>query len=278
MTERQEADRRPGGETGTPGASKSTRQTPFQIRLVPFCVGALLLIVGIIWAAFSKVFVANAINVRWESALLTGIIIAVVGFSCIIYSILRAQHAESQSRISEARRELAEAAEHLDTTISGLMKANAKQRKAYDKIAQSHADTAFLAGIAAISAGFVVLFSGSVLAILAHSTETKYSATILTAVGAALSAYIGNTFITMQRGSMRQMREYYQQPLNESYILALEWIVDRMGEATEAKARARADIVRSVTENLLQSANSEHQGERTTIRNRLKGQAGAQEQ
>jgi len=157
------------------------------------------------------------------------------------------QEAQARGHLSEALTDLRD----IDDVV-GLMRANRRQMDAYDAIARGQADASYRSSRLAMFGGLAVLTIGMGVTLFAPSSSTKYSAAVLTAVGAAIGGYIAQTFISVQQRAMDQLNFYFQQPLVQSYLIAAERVAERL--PAKERTQALTSIVEVLVSKLLTSS------------------------
>jgi hypothetical protein len=131
----------------------------------------------------------------------------------------------AEAQLLQIVKEREEAAK--DTSLPAMLKHNREQMALYHTIATTQARAAGRNSQIAISLGFVVLLSGAVVAILSSDVTTKIVTAALASLGGIFAGYITKTFFVAQDRAIRQLFDYWQQPLATSYILAAERIVEQ---------------------------------------------------
>jgi hypothetical protein len=106
----------------------------------------------------------------------------------------------------------------------------------YHKIATSQAERSFFHVQLAAGAGFFILAASIVAASIAREFAVAVPIALIGAGGGALSAFLGSTFMRSQENSAAQLREYFNQPLEFSRILAAERLIESLPEAERSPA------------------------------------------
>ncbi|GAB2736770.1 TRADD-N-associated membrane domain-containing protein [Sinomonas soli] len=107
---------------------------------------------------------------------------------------------------------------------------------AYHEIATGQARQSFRNSVWAMGIGGVFVLVFGALALQASSVAGAVSAGAVSVASGAASAYIGATFIRAQFEAMRQLRQFFNQPVEFTRILAAERLIDSL----EPEDRARA--------------------------------------
>ncbi|MEV6197306.1 hypothetical protein AB0M19_33470 [Streptomyces sp. NPDC051920] len=167
----------------------------------------------------------------------------------IVYECGR-RYRKTQRKIHNDRFWLADARQELDRAEAAVDQANGlrlpvlwdvteKRLAYYHKIVTRQAEQSFRNGQVAMSAGFVVLILGASLALTADTTAKTVVAGTLSAIGAAIAAYIGRTFVRSQESASQHLLMYFRQPLELSRNLAAERLLAEMERATRSNAAQR---------------------------------------
>jgi hypothetical protein len=106
----------------------------------------------------------------------------------------------------------------------------------YHTIATRQANISFVSGQAAIVLGFIVVIVAAVMAVNADKDSTRIVLGVLGTAGAALSAYIGRTFIRSQESAATHLRMYFGQPQETFRFLVAERLIDRLPEDQRAQS------------------------------------------
>jgi hypothetical protein len=117
-----------------------------------------------------------------------------------------------------------------DRTLRGLAWVNFEQLRTFTVIAQRQARMSYYASIMATAVAFLVLTSGTAVAIGLPTTAAKITAGTLATAGTVLSSFFAKTFLTASQMASRQMSYYYGQPLVHCYLLHAEWLASEAGE------------------------------------------------
>jgi hypothetical protein len=114
----------------------------------------------------------------------------------------------------------------------------------YHKIATGQAERSFRYAQLAAFTGFSVLVICAIIAGFARSTSAAVVSGAAGTVAAALSAYIGRTFMRMQHEASTQLQGYFRQPLDFARILTAERIASSL--SGDARDTALASIIQSI--------------------------------
>lgn len=96
----------------------------------------------------------------------------------------------------------------------------------YHQIATFQAETSFRNAQVAMVAGFVLVVTTLIVAMLARSTVGGVVAGALGGVGATMATFIGRTFVRAHETASSHLRSYFVQPLEISRVLAAVHILD----------------------------------------------------
>lgn len=92
----------------------------------------------------------------------------------------------------------------------------------YHRLATTQSTLSFNTALAAMAAGYALLFAAAVAATFARSTAGTLVAGALGVIGAGLSGFIASTFLRLQETSVAQLRSYFVQPVEFLRFLAAE--------------------------------------------------------
>ena len=92
--------------------------------------------------------------------------------------------------------------------------------RVYHEIATRQANASFRNAQYAIAAGFAVIIIGAFAAFFAKNIAASIVVGTLGTVGAALSAYIGKTFLRLQEDAASHLRSYFDQPQEQFRYLS----------------------------------------------------------
>jgi CHASE3 domain sensor protein len=121
----------------------------------------------------------------------------------------------------------------------------------YHQLTTQQAATSYRNSQIAMAAGLALLVIGAVVAINTTSGSAQLVVGGLTALGTALSAYLGATFIRTYERALLQMNYYFGQPLVTSYILEAERLSGKLSKAKRDNALSAI-----ISETLLGASNA----------------------
>jgi hypothetical protein len=150
-------------------------------------------------------------------------------------------------REHDARVEAEKASEDVASAgdLVGLIRANARQMKAYDVLARGQARSSYRMAQIAMTLGMLVLVGGAVASIAVPDMTARITVATLSGLGGALSTFISRTFLRTYRMALTQLNYYFEQPLVTSYILASERVVESVSETR------RDDLFSSIVTQIL---------------------------
>lgn len=119
--------------------------------------------------------------------------------------------------------------------LSSLWDATHKRLNLYHSIATEQAQISFRRANAAMIIGFVIVGLSIPIALISNGIATSISISLLGAIAAALSAFIGQTFIRSQETAADHLRAYFLQPLEFSRYLVAERLLNTLGEERKSE-------------------------------------------
>ncbi len=129
--------------------------------------------------------------------------------------------------------------------LGELWRLSEERLRVYHEIATRQANTSFRNAQWAITAGFVVIIVGSCAVFFAKNVTIAIVVGTLGAAGAALSAYIGKTFLRLQENASSHLRSYFDQPREQFRYLAAERLLNHL-TSNRQKAAAINEIIRAI--------------------------------
>jgi hypothetical protein len=124
----------------------------------------------------------------------------------------------------------------------------------YHTIATGQARRSFLTAQSAIVIGFLLLIGFAALSFRTHSTTASITTAVLGAVAAALTGYVSRTFVRSQETSARQLRAYFDQPLEFSRYLAAERL---LSSQPDTKPEERDALLRIIIAAMVESTDTD---------------------
>ena len=113
----------------------------------------------------------------------------------------------------------------------------------YHRITKDQAAQSFKHSQLAMLAGLGILLLGVTVALAPSSAEVKITVGALSGIGAAISGYISNTFLTSYNIAISQINRFFQQPLVTSYLLNAERISRDLGNKEEILTNISAESI-----------------------------------
>jgi hypothetical protein len=213
-------------------------------------VAALVLAGAVVGALVGWLFFATAFGTRteFEDALLGGATGAAIALLVSIYYaqltwLFQRRAFRDRYTLDKSRALLAEADQGVldaaadDTSFGALWVATQTRLNYYHEIATSQSQRSFAYGQIAAGTGLLVVLVCTVLAIVADSAAGAVAAGVLGGAAAAMSGYIGSTFLRTQDLAAAQLRDYFGQPLEFSRFLSAERLLsDIKDEARREEA------------------------------------------
>jgi hypothetical protein len=114
----------------------------------------------------------------------------------------------------------------------------------YHQMATGQSAKSYRNSQGAIVAGFAVLILTTIVSSFTSSTTGALAAGGIAAVGAALTGYLTRTFMRMHELSSRQLRSYFDQPLDLSRSLAAERLLGQINDEAR-RAEAVVEVIRA---------------------------------
>ena len=164
-----------------------------------------------------------------------------------------------------------------DSVLGRLLEANRDVLRAYQEPVRRQAESSYLFAQIALAIGLCVLIAGILLALLVNDDTSKTVAAGLTAIGGALSGYIGRTYLRVYDRAQQQLNYYFEEPLITSYFLNAERVAERLDGVEQDNALKT--IVEAVSRTAGTLRNTPNQGdpaqERQSVFKRGKAAGGA---
>jgi hypothetical protein len=161
----------------------------------------------------------------YENELVYGLVIAAGVTSWAFYKWRRTAH-RGAFMVDRATKKIEAEEARLATQdvipLPQLWAVTQKRLDFYHGIATVQARVSFRYAQAARVAGFLTVILATIFAATAATTTASVVIAVLGGVGAALSAYIGNTFVRTQESAAGHLKSYFLQPLEFSKYLAAE--------------------------------------------------------
>ncbi len=117
----------------------------------------------------------------------------------------------------------------------------------YHRLATGQSSTSFRTGQIIMIVGFVAVIALGALAAFAASGTAAIAASVVAVAGAALSGFVGATFMKSQSEASVQLREFFLQPVEFARLLGAERLVQLLADDA-AKGRAIEQIIRDMAQ------------------------------
>ena len=167
-------------------------------------------------------------------------------------------------KAAQVEQAVMEVGHHL--TLNGLFVLNRRQLDEYHVLSVRQASLAFRNAQAASIVAFVILIAGAIIALRQQDDSGRYVAAGLSALGAALSAFLSRVFFRSYQDTRDQLRQYYYEPFRTSQVLALERLARTSGKEEEGWV-IEEDLRKEIVLHLLNQITSDS-GTTQTLRRR----------
>ena len=138
--------------------------------------------------------------------------------------------------------------------LGALWRLTEERLRIYHEIATRQAQASFRNAQWAIAGGFVVVVASAGTAFFASTTTITVVVGVLGAAGAALSAYIGRTFLRLQENAAAHLRSYFTQPQEQFRYLAAERLITLMDDGRR-KGNTISELVQTMVSSNGQGGN-----------------------
>ncbi|QKG21037.1 TRADD-N-associated membrane domain-containing protein [Actinomadura verrucosospora] len=128
--------------------------------------------------------------------------------------------------------------------LSDLWVLNQRRLDLYHQIATNQAKSSFRYAQLAAGLGFLVLIGAAVTVWFSDSTTTAVTTGAIGVFGGSLGAYLGGTFMNVQRAAAEQLRQYFDHPLELSKILISERLLENI--PADQRVESVQHLMRSV--------------------------------
>jgi hypothetical protein len=129
--------------------------------------------------------------------------------------------------------------------LGALWRLSEERLKIYHEIATKQASTSFRNAQLAIATGFVVIIVGAAAVFFSKNVTIAVVVGALGTAGAALSAYIGKTFLRLQENAASHLRSYFDQPREQFRYLAAERLMNRIPDG-DSKNEAINELIKLI--------------------------------
>lgn len=121
----------------------------------------------------------------------------------------------------------------------------------YHEIATTQAEQSFRVGMWAAVAGFVAVIALGVVAAYAPNGTAAIAASVVGVAGAAMSAYVGATFMKTQAQASNQLSKFFLQPVEFARLLGAERLLQTLPESE------RSEVVSTIVKTMMVAPNSD---------------------
>lgn len=145
------------------------------------------------------------------------------------------------------------------STLTGIMQINRsainikhtirrqnKQIELYHQETRSRARWSFAFAVVTMAFGFVFVIKGGMVLLTATEKIVLAAGTIFSAAAGTVSGYIAKTFLDIHKISLKQLNEYFQQPVINDHILMAQRIADESNDG-ETRKKVYEKIIESIT-------------------------------
>ena len=211
-------------------------------------VGAFLVIVGFTTLGYSY---DEAGDVERPAVAVAAGVLALIGLSAGVGGLYQFQDAHADYLQAAQRERVNAAIEQLQNSmeLADLFRLNQRQIDAYHDLTKAQAAHSYRNSQLAMGIGFLVLLAGSIVAITTRDDTAKVVVGALASLGAAISGYVGATFMRAHNESLAQLNFYFRQPLVNSYLLTAERLAAKVQDSAEVYQRTCCLMIEHVMSN-----------------------------
>ncbi|WP_144381530.1 TRADD-N-associated membrane domain-containing protein [Streptomyces sp. SAJ15] len=182
----------------------------------------------------------------WQIVLGLAAVAVAAGFITTIMAIRRRERERQQEikRLDTAADLLRERVE-----LPSLINFNRVLLEQYHEIATRQANKSFRAALTAMSIGLGVIVATFVASFARDSSADRFFLGSLAAVSAALTGYLSKTYLDVYDRSIRQLNQYFNQPVLNNYFLTAERVTGKLSDEHKEKLlmRIATDILTTGT-------------------------------
>jgi hypothetical protein len=131
------------------------------------------------------------------------------------------------------------------TSFEALWTLNQARIDLYHDVAREQATKSFRTSQWASGFGMLIIVAIAAIAAFAHNGTGAIAASVLGTAGAALTAYLGSTFMKTQAAAANQLRAYFLQPVEFARVLSAERLIEKLPESQRGAVVLR--IVQAMT-------------------------------
>lgn len=260
-------DRQPGGEAGAEDPESLLPRTDAEAALPPLYRRALLdarweetagfrqmarrhtniLVIAVlatIMCVFSIVMTVQQVVMPLLGYVVStaAFLVGYVGFLYVLWDRARRRRqfqalvaVDIADQIQERERDLAESGEPL--SLAELWSVTQERIEYYHKIVTTQSEVSFRNGAITSYLGLGLLLALAVVAIFTGGDlATSVVIGVLGAIGAALSGFLGATFIKLHTEASAQLREFFSQPVEFSRLLGAERLIESLPPSERAES------------------------------------------
>jgi len=154
--------------------------------------------------------------------------------------------ADSQDQLEQRAKELANLVERAQGALSVgiLFDVYSKRIEKYQTETQARAGWSFIFAIVAMLSGLSFVVWGGMEAVTSNQEAVRIAGATVSAIGAALSAFITKTFLDVHKLSLSQLNRYFRQPVLNSHVLTAQRLADQLDDPAAKEEAYRAIIQR----------------------------------
>jgi hypothetical protein len=232
-------------------AWRKSRERRIAIRIQPLAVGGGVIAILLVVVTYILNQASVGSSITYDRGYYIAISALLFVIACIIgwgeYARRRREFDDSLllARYSELADEEGKLLEEDQLRFGTLWNLTQERLRVYHEIATRQANASFRNAQYAIVAGFAVIIIGAFAVLFAKNIAASIVVGTLGTVGAALSAYIGKTFLRLQENAASHLRSYFDQPQEQFRYLSAERLLKNLNTAEERSA-AVAELMRSI--------------------------------
>lgn len=132
--------------------------------------------------------------------------------------------------------------------LAVLWSATDDRIRAYHTLATNQARSSFRIAQTVMIVGFVAVITLGMVAAFAPNGTAAIAASVVAVSAAALSGFVGATFMKSQSEASSQLREFFLQPVESARLLGAERLLKTLDGDPERKARAVETMVTAMAQ------------------------------
>ncbi|GAB5080379.1 hypothetical protein [Arthrobacter sp. AD-310] len=237
-------------------ASKEYKQYARARGLALFIAGPIILIAYVAcytYTPLTRLFLDSAAYLPLIGAVYAVLIVAmlVYGYQTAKKRTFRDRYVvEAANELETEEKEVADSATDGKLDLPSLWAANQTRINYYHDIATTQAEQSFRVGMWAAIGGFVAVVILGVVASWQEGTAA-IAASIVGVAGAAMSAYVGATFMKTQAQASNQLSKFFLQPVEFARLLGAERLLQTL------PPEQRQEIVSTIVKGMMVPQNNE---------------------